>query len=456
MTDLGLHHIAPIPARRLIHRTRAATRLDRAGVILLLFSGLNLNGIILLYARVQAQFSPLVFALTLLLLLRYARRNVFGPRYILFMVFIGSYLTFGSLFSLTTEGEIDYMFLRSYTATPILVSALYFWLRTLSEGQLERTLRLFKHLLVAACALTLFSGTLSHFFDYVAPPERASGVFENPDEAAVAALYCIVLTTAYPNAPILLVGQICVAVAALALTFSKAGFGMLLLITAIIAIRRRSLLLTVAVSLGIAAVLWAVWWAYQNGLFTLIGEQRQRFNEMFSILGGEIDTQTTSGRTLVWELGLSKIEASLPWGSGLGSFHWLEGGYRNTLHEWLGIHNTYLMVLGESGLIPFLLFVAFLIRLCAGAYRSRNPFVALSLLLIVCGDMSVTHGVLGFRLANTILAILMAFGDRAASRPAQWALRWHCEPPWSSDRVTYSTSRSLSALSTKAGDPRPS
>jgi O-antigen ligase len=150
---------------------------------------------------------------------------------------------------------------------------------------------------------------------------------------------------------------------------------------------------------------------------------------MFGILGGEIDTQTTSGRTLVWELGLTRILASLPWGNGLGSFHFLEGGYRNTLQEWLGIHNTYLMVLGESGLIPFLLFGTFLVRLWIGAYRSHNPFAAMGLLFALCGDMAVSHGVLGFRLADTVLAIIMVFGDRATPQPAQWILRRHVAPP---------------------------
>jgi hypothetical protein len=272
MTDRGLLHATPPPGHQTGNASHGApsdARLDRAAVILLLFTGLNLNAVFNLIAQVQAQLSPLVLVLTCLLLLRYARRHVVGPLFLLFMVFFGSYLIFAILFSLMGEGNVDQFFLRLYAATPILVSALYFWLRSITANQFERALRLFKHLLIAACTFTLLSDLLQPLFNYVAPPERSSGVFENPDEAAVAALYGLVLAVAYPNRPIILAGQVCIAVAALVLTFSKAGFGMLLLLTAMILIRRGSILLIIAGGIAIVVALSGIWWAFQNGSITL-------------------------------------------------------------------------------------------------------------------------------------------------------------------------------------------
>src|SRR5947209_523037 len=117
MTDQASRSFAPIPAPQRkdpVHGARSTTRLDPAGIALLLFSGLNLNGIILLYTHVQAQFSPLILALSFVLCLRYARAP--GSLYILFFVFIASYLTCGMLFSLSDYREIDYTFVRMYSA----------------------------------------------------------------------------------------------------------------------------------------------------------------------------------------------------------------------------------------------------------------------------------------------------------------------------------------------------
>ena len=86
--------------------------------------------------------------------------------------------------------------------------------------------------MLVACVGTIFSNTLQQYQAvtaadaiYSAPTEeaeRASGLFENPNQAATAALYCLVLVVALPSRSLFWKAvQAAVAVLALVMTFSR-------------------------------------------------------------------------------------------------------------------------------------------------------------------------------------------------------------------------------------------
>jgi O-antigen ligase len=294
------------------------------------------------------------------------------------------------------------------------VSGFYFWIAGCSDGELEKILRMLKGLLLIGCLFVPLSPYLSTYLTYEGPEGRAAGLFANPNDAGVAALYALVLVAAYPaRSRSFTYCQIAVALAALLLTFSKAGLICLFLITMLVLIERRSLGLFIFAALGFVVAGFGFRYLFENNLLNLSMEQRERVGDVMNILGGEVSSRTTTGRTIMWELGMRRIEQLLPWGAGLGQFHSLEGGSRGSLKIWLGVHNTFLMILGEGGLFPFVLFIVFLLRSFVLAFRAKERLVGVGFGLIAVIDMFSSHSTLGFRLSNITTAIMMAIGGRA-------------------------------------------
>jgi len=111
----------------------------------------------------------------------------------------------------------------------------------------------------------------------------------------------------------------------------------------------------------------------------------------------------------------------LPWGAGLGEFHAMEGGIRKIaggieLNEWLGIHNTYLMILGEGGLVPLLVLAAFLVSLFIRGMRAPHRTIVFGFTIILMADMLVGHHVLLLRFANVVIAVILALVALAPHR----------------------------------------
>ena len=82
-----------------------------------------------------------------------------------------------------------------------------------------------------------------------------------------------------------------------------------------------------------------------------------RFEALRSIFSsGEIKTKTitTEPRNETWALYTDIILDKLFFGNGYGA---LQGRGAGAMDIKVGVHNTYLMVLGESGIIPFLIIV---------------------------------------------------------------------------------------------------
>lgn len=393
-----------------------------AGYLVLLFATLNLNGLFLLLLGTQGLLSPLILCLILILLVCYARPWAITGTYALFFAFMSSYLIFASFASFGSS-SFNQTVLSQNSATLLLVSGLYFWLIGRSDSELDRILNTLKIFLLVSCIFVLLSPILGEHLNYIAAADRASGLFENPNEAGVASLLCIVLVYAYPaqNRVMMLV-QTIIPLSALALTFSKTCIITLTFFVAIILIRKRSIgLLCLAVVLFGLAVL-TLTYVRDNGLVHFTYDQRERIADLLSIFGGEISSKTTTGRTDLWAIGIERILEQLPWGGGIGEFHALEGTRRTVMYpddssrimygNWLGVHNAYLMVLGEAGLLPFLLLMIWIVRLFVKASQAPERGVALALGIIVCTDMMASHGSLGFRLVDVAVALMMALGER--------------------------------------------
>ena len=101
-----------------------------------------------------------------------------------------------------------------------------------------------------------------------------------------------------------------------------------------------------------------------------VGLNNPRFDQLVNIVNNENVSEeevSEDSRTDTWALFYDQIFESPFFGNGYGTFSGKLG--------YLGVHNSYLMIIGEAGIIPFLLFISLIIYFFYWSYRlfNRSP-----------------------------------------------------------------------------------
>ncbi len=78
------------------------------------------------------------------------------------------------------------------------------------------------------------------------------------------------------------------------------------------------------------------------------------------------------GRPLLWRLGFEAAMEAPIFGHGLGALGYLDGTPIGHHQDTLGAHNLYLILLGEAGIVPLLLFVSAIVLLLRAQWRARK------------------------------------------------------------------------------------
>ena len=102
-----------------------------------------------------------------------------------------------------------------------------------------------------------------------------------------------------------------------------------------------------------------------------LGHLLNKPGETVAAFRGKDDSNSSSRRTLsrrmlLWEMGFNKVMESPIAGHGLYQFHYMEDAPIGNQRRPTGVHNVYLMLVGEAGVIPlalYLLSLFFLMRL---------------------------------------------------------------------------------------------
>lgn len=243
----------------------------------------------------------------------------------------------------------------------------------------ERMLKRILLILTAACISILGTPFLTariytipqHLIDIPDSAHRFRGFFTSPNFAGEVACYAAGL------ALILLVDSryrkfstlaLILGSAAILATLSRSGililmvflffFGPFLILSS--PRRRQSIVRALVIALigsGAAFVLFA---APIEHLSMSQEDARTFYRLMWIRTFGTWDPQDLfNNREILWSVGLSQIAESPLFGQGLLQFHFLENTLLCRLSIPCGVHNSYLMVWGEAGIIPFSLYVFF-------------------------------------------------------------------------------------------------
>ena len=222
----------------------------------------------------------------------------------------------------------------------------------------------------------LFLGALSILVNAVLfsnPYGRYSGFYINPNTAGTVALIGYVFCLSLKNVKLRLLLQFGFIISGI-MTLSRYFIILLVLITLLsIVYNKRNL---IGAIFGALAMLFVI----TSGDFKLNSD---RFKALQSIFSNDVDTETITkeSRDETWALYKKPLLTNLFVGNGYKSF---QGREYDTVGVQVGVHNSYLMVLGEAGILSFLLLAYLYILLIVKSIKHffKHPeYLYLSILL---------------------------------------------------------------------------
>ncbi|RXJ45965.1 O-antigen ligase family protein [Gelidibacter gilvus] len=179
---------------------------------------------------------------------------------------------------------------------------------------------------------------------------RYAGFYLNPNVAGFICIYGYALTYGLKNLPLKLFGQFIFTLMGL-LTFSRTFIVIWVLLNLIslkISIKNIRIL-------GVGVLIFSSLLVIDD----IVGLNNPRFTQLKNIINNENVSNreiTEDSRTDTWALHYDKIYQSPIFGNGYDTFS-------GEMGKVVGVHNTYLLIIGEGGIIPFLLFLGYFIYL---------------------------------------------------------------------------------------------
>lgn len=209
---------------------------------------------------------------------------------------------------------------------------------------------------------------------------RYSGLYFNPNTGGFIAIIAFSLTFALKNKPLKTLGTLFSSFGGL-LTFSRT-FIILWLVTNLISLKI-SLKNARLLVFGIVSVIFIIIFAETLQVNTIRLKQFEAYINNDTSTANELKTDS---RTETWSMYFNDIYENPFYGKGFASFQGRPGS--------AGVHNSFLLIIGEAGIIPFLLFVSLIIYLLFWSVRLFK--LAPHLILITIGLTAVLMADHGF------------------------------------------------------------
>lgn len=403
------------------------------GIALIVFS--NLNGVIFYLFGIKSVLSSFILVFCLIIIFYLFRyKKVTFPLLALNTCLLYT-LIFGSvmwLFYSHMHGRFAnyYLYFRKTAPAIVLIYAVYkYTLYAADRGKLINVYYfttctlLFITILVPLGALTdIFPGSFKAF---MFGGTRSGGLFGSPNLAGMHANFTLafVLFFVVRSKRFFLFFLLAVPVVLYTcfLTFSKATLIVAGLMVILFFVYNSAIILKMpkgrrwrfGTSLLVIALGVVVFFPKIQELFTNLGvQQLQRLQQIGGILQGEINSETTTERSDLWQEAFSLIAAQPIQGYGLSCFGNLPEGI-------LGCHSTYLVLWGDAGIFAILIFLVYIF---STYYRCvfwiRDPsyrFLNISLFIVVTLQLyGSAHTGLGNSEANCMLGII--FGTLESQR----------------------------------------
>jgi len=379
---------------------------------------LNLNGVGYMVLGINQIFSPLILLVSFVLIIIGVRQEIpLSREFILYAFSIILYVAIGGIvgviYSDAYISRVPLLVFRYFTVLVVTLAA-YYGVCLCHSVRLEPL----KIILIFSTIATFFIpfGTeLNISGKIIVDNERNAGLFGNPNEAGIIAALGFACALVYVSRKLILIALSIFFIVMAVLTFSKAVLLMLIIVYF------TNLLLKGKLSTGALRLIVGV-----VVIYTLIilfraeipeqfeGNQARRIEQFISIMMLEPSKESVeSSRGYLWKIGYGYIYKHPLFGNGLGMLHSMDGANAsvNDGHS-QGVHNSYLLKFGDSGIFAILSFVLFLIVALYQSFKLAKQHiyarVALSYFIIFALDCIGTHNVELLRFHNYLMGASIA------------------------------------------------
>lgn len=389
--------------------------------ILILASGclLNLNGVGLMVIGVNQLFSPfMLFTSCFILGMAIKQHLAVSDELQIYLTSVFIYLIIGGVVAVLFSNvlfnlSLTFSLLIKYITSVLIVMAGYYSV-LFSINRIEKLMRLVLVLCFIASIFIPFGDVVNISGKIASHGERGSGLFGNPNEAGVIAAVGMAVTLVAINRIWLKVCLACFFFSMALFTFSKTAFFM------VVAIWLLNIAVKNNVSKGImrlvlfAIILFSFLALFRDVIVLMFdGHQAKRVGQILDLIlfsssesagGGGIE----ESRGYLWKIGLHKISQNPFWGNGLGALHSMDGGNLSVnTNVRQGVHNTYLVKLGDAGVIALIAFIGFLLIFGKRTLNlaRTNLYARFCFLYIIIFSLScmATHGAETLRFHNFLL-----------------------------------------------------
>ena len=341
-----------------------------------------------------------------------------------------AYLLFALLYGVS-RGD-DWRLAHQYLFSCILTAVIAAHVIRSGDGSVLRLTRMARDALLFSTVSVILSPWLQPYINPDDELHRYAGLWENPNEAALMAVVFLNFVFYRPYRRLIPNGlAIAAAAAAVTVAFSRTGLVLFFLSLVLFLFRRRPLVAVIAclaavpLSFELLSVLLGIF--QQSDIATLLTRQQAaRVAEVYLFFEGSFTrTQATSMyvgyRDILWTRAVAVISSHFPHGAGLGAFHHLEGGRvlgvtSSDDLDWGGVHNMYLLIAGEAGMVMFMLLAACYGRLLAKSLFRTADGLPFSIIFTTLVYWMTTHSALGQRYGMVVLGIAVGVLGRTREK----------------------------------------
>ena len=341
-----------------------------------------------------------------------------------------AYLLFALLYGVS-RGD-DWLLVHRYLFSFALITVIAVHVVRSSDESARRLTKLARDVLLFSAIGVILSPWLHPYLRPEASMVRFQGLWNNPNEAALMAVVLLNFVLYRPYRRLIPNGlAIAAAAAAVAVSFSRSGIFLLFISLMLFLFHRcRTLfvligcLVAVPLSFVLLSVLLETF--EQSDLALLLNRaQVARLREMREFFSGQFyqpgSTTTYVGfRDFLWSRAIVVIGNNFPHGAGLGSFHHLEGGvaiYESiSRSDWMGVHNMYLVIIGEAGVGVFVLLAVFYGRLLAKSLFGTADRLPFSIIFVILTYWMTTHAILSLGYVMVVFGIAVGVLGRTREK----------------------------------------
>ncbi|HRO07522.1 MAG TPA: hypothetical protein PK047_01555 [Saprospiraceae bacterium] len=390
---------------------------------------LYLNGLFTSFFKVPAFFSPFILVFCIFIIFNTPKPKIYYNVFTILITFFVLYIFIGLLSYILYPENIHpktsiFKLLRGYISSLLIYWALYQYLineyYTSGKQRLIIILHKASFLILFPLFFTVFGKQLglteamTYAKDY---GDRQIGIFTNPNTTGLHANYvlcfCLYSLISDRKGKLLWLLLIPACFYAAFLSLSKAAMLMatlnllLYILFNLINFHRLKLSSKLISIFSIAIIGFSSFYIYAN-FEKLVGglsyAQAGRIIDAIQISQGNINDKTTSERSGIAELVFPMIKSHPIEGNGFGSFHRIIG-------HGLGVHNTALLIIGESGIIPLILYLVFILLFFLKSLKQKEIglkylFVSVLTTYILISFLT-SHNALDERISNVIIGIFL-------------------------------------------------